>query len=63
MDTSINHSPYVEALLNRLRRHYVERTPLPARAGEEAKALSFALLRRLCEQVLAEGYGQEGEVG
>ncbi|HWQ12576.1 MAG TPA: hypothetical protein VNL77_07250 [Roseiflexaceae bacterium] len=63
MDTSINRSAYVESLLNRLRRHYVERTPLPARGDEEGEALTFALLRRLCEHVLNEGYGEEHEAG
>ena len=61
MDTSTDRSAYVEALLNRLRRHYVERRLLPARDGQDAEALTFELLRRLCQQVLAEGYGDSGE--
>jgi hypothetical protein len=60
MDTSINRSAYVELLLNRLRRQYVERTPLPGRQeDEQGEPLSFAMLRRLCELVLTEGYGRD----
>jgi hypothetical protein len=36
---------YVEAIMNRLRRHYAEQTPLPGRDGEGT--LSLALLQRL----------------
>lgn len=46
---------FVEAILNRLRRHYVEQTPLP---DSETETLTFETLRRLCEYVLAEGYGE-----
>ncbi|MEN9933818.1 MAG: hypothetical protein RLZZ387_397 [Chloroflexota bacterium] len=58
MDTSTDRIAYVERLLTRLRRQYVERAPLPVREGEEPASLSFDMLRRLCQQVLAEGYGE-----
>jgi hypothetical protein len=61
MDTSTDRSAYVESLLNRLRRQYVERTPLPARTGDETDALTFELLRRLCHHILSEGYGRREE--
>ena len=47
---------YVEAIMNRLRRHYAERTPLPGRDDEET--LSLALLQRLYRYVMSEGYGE-----
>jgi len=46
---------YVETLLNRLRRLYVERAPLPA---EDAEPLSFEMLQRLCHSITSEGYGE-----
>ncbi len=45
---------YVEALLNRLRRLYVERAQLPG----GGKTLSFELLQRLYSYVNTEGYGE-----
>jgi hypothetical protein len=45
---------YVEALLNRLRRLYVERVQLPG----DGKGFSFELLQRLCYYVTSEGYGE-----
>ena len=48
---------YVEAIMNRLRRHYAERTPLPGRDDEE-EVLSLALLQRLYRYVMSEGYGE-----
>ena len=47
---------YVEAIMNRLRRHYAEQTPLPGRDGEET--LSLALLQRLYRYIMSEGYGE-----
>ena len=47
---------FVEAIMNRLRRHYAEQTPLPGRDGEEARSL--ALLQRLYRSVMSEGYGE-----
>jgi len=50
---------YVEAIMNRLRRHYAERTPLPARdEDEDEQALSLHLLQRLYRHVMSEGYGE-----
>jgi hypothetical protein len=57
-DARVDHTAYVDALLNRLRRHYVERTPLPAHPEQEPEALTFDMLRRMCEHVLNEGYGE-----
>jgi len=45
---------YVEALLNRLRRLYVERVQLPG----DGKRFSFELLQRLCYSIASEGYGE-----
>jgi len=47
---------FVEAIMNRLRRHYAERTPLPDRGNQEP--LSLALLQRLYRYVMSEGYGE-----
>jgi len=47
---------YVEAILNRLRRHYAERTSLPG--DEETQTLSLAQLQRLYRYVMSEGYGE-----
>jgi hypothetical protein len=47
---------FVEAIMNRLRRHYAERTPLPDRDNQEP--LSLALLQRLYRYVMSEGYGE-----
>jgi hypothetical protein len=46
---------FVEAIINRLRRHYAERTPLPDR--DDGETLSLALLQRLYRYVVSEGYG------
>jgi hypothetical protein len=46
---------YIESLMNRLRRLYVERAPLP---GDEAEPLSFEMLQRLCHHITSEGYGE-----
>lgn len=46
---------YIEAIMNRLRKHYAERTPLPDRNGE---VLSLQLLQRLYRHVMNEGYGE-----
>ncbi len=47
---------FVEAIMNRLRRHYAERTPLPGDA--DMQTLSLAQLQRLYRYVLSEGYGE-----
>jgi hypothetical protein len=49
---------YVEAIMNRLRRHYAERTPLPGRDDEEGETLSLQMLQRLYRHVMSEGYGE-----
>jgi hypothetical protein len=46
---------YIETLLNRLRRMYVERAPMP---GDDGEALSFEMLQRLCRHITSEGYGE-----
>jgi hypothetical protein len=47
---------YIESIMNRLRRHYAERTPLPGREDDEA--LTLQLLQRLYRNVMSEGYGE-----
>jgi hypothetical protein len=47
---------YVEAIMNRLRRHYAEQTLLPG--CDDAETLSLALLQRLYRYVMSEGYGE-----
>ena len=47
---------FVEAILNRLRRHYAGRTPLPG--DEETQTLSLAQLQRIYRHVISEGYGE-----
>jgi hypothetical protein len=47
---------FVEAIINRLRRHYAERTPL--RDRDDGEALSLALLQRLYRYVMSERYGE-----
>ncbi len=47
---------FVEAVMNRLRQHYAERTPLPG--DEDEQTLSLAQLQRLYRYVLSEGYGE-----
>jgi hypothetical protein len=50
---------YVEAIMNRLRRHYAERTILPAgEEEEEGQTLSLQMLQRLYRHVMSEGYGE-----
>lgn len=46
---------YVEAIMNRLRRHYAERSPVP---GHEEETLSLQMLQRLYRYVMSEGYGE-----
>ena len=56
MDTETDkRRAYVEAIMNRLRRHYAERTPLP---GNDEEALSLQMLQRLYRHVMSEGYGE-----
>ena len=47
---------FLEAILNRLRRHYAEQTPLPG--NEDTQTLSLAQLQRLYCYVMSEGYGE-----
>jgi len=47
---------FVEAIMNRLRRHYAEQTPLPG--DDDAQTLSLAQLQRLYRHVVSEGYGE-----
>lgn len=47
---------FVEAIINRLRRHYAERTPLPG--NDDTQTLSLAQLQRLYRYVMSEGYGE-----
>ncbi len=47
---------FVEAIINRLRRHYAEQTPLPG--NEDTQTLSLAQLQRLYRCVVSEGYGE-----
>jgi len=48
---------YVEAIMNRLRRHYAERTVLPSHE-EDQETLSLQMLQRLYRHVMNEGYGE-----
>lgn len=47
---------YVESIMNRLRRQYAERSPLPDH--EDAEPLSLQMLQRLYRHVMSEGYGE-----
>jgi hypothetical protein len=47
---------FVEMIMNRLRRHYAELTPLPG--NEDPQTLSLAQLQRLYRCVVSEGYGE-----
>jgi hypothetical protein len=47
---------FVEAIMNRLRRHYAEQTPLPG--NQDTQRLSLAQLQRLYRCVMSEGYGE-----
>ena len=47
---------FLEAIMNRLRRHYAEQTPLPS--NEDTQTLSLAQLQRLYRYVMSEGYGE-----
>jgi hypothetical protein len=61
MDTETDaRRAYVEAIMNRLRRHYAERTTLPGREEEyeEGETLSLQMLQRLYRHVMSEGYGE-----
>jgi len=46
---------YIEAIMNRLRRQYAQRTPLP---DSEDEVLSLQMLQRLYRHVMSEGYGE-----
>lgn len=57
MNTEIDkRRSYVESIMNRLRRHYAERTPLPENENQEP--LSLQMLQRLYRHVMSEGYGE-----
>ena len=47
---------FVEAIMNSLRRHYTEQTPLPG--NDDTQTLSLAQLQRLYRYVMSEGYGE-----
>ena len=47
---------FIEAIMNRLRRHYAEQTPLPG--NDETQTLALAQLQRLYCCVLREGYAE-----
>jgi hypothetical protein len=49
---------YVEAIMNRLRRQYAERTLIPTKAEDEGETLSLQMLQRLYRHVMSEGYGE-----
>ena len=49
---------YVEAIMNRLRRQYAERAPIPTKAEDEGETLSLQMLQRLYRHVMSEGYGE-----
>ena len=49
---------YVEAIMNRLRRQYADRTLLPTTAEAEGVTLSLQMLQRLYRHVMSEGYGE-----
>lgn len=46
---------YVESIMNHLRQHYAERTPLP---NDENETLTLQMLQRLYRYVISEGYGE-----
>ena len=57
METQTNERrAFVEAIMNRLRRHYAEQTPLPG--NQDTQTLSLAQLQRLYRSVMSEGYGE-----
>ena len=47
---------FAEMIMNRLRRHYAELTPLPG--NKDTQTLSLAQLQRLYRYVISEGYGE-----
>jgi hypothetical protein len=47
---------FIEAIMNRLRQHYAERTSLPD--DTNTQTLSLAQLQRLYRCVVSEGYGE-----
>ena len=49
---------YVEAIMNRLRRQYADRTLIPTKAEDEGMTLSLQMLQRLYRHVMSEGYGE-----
>ena len=49
---------FVEAIIERLRQHYIDRTPVPGRNEDCEEGLSLAQLQRLYRHVVAEGYGE-----
>ena len=57
METQTNElRAFVETIMNRLRRHYAEQTPLPG--NQDTQTLSLAQLQRLYRSVMSEGYGE-----
>jgi hypothetical protein len=49
---------YVEAIMNRLRRQYADRTLVPTKDEEEGVTLSLQMLQRPYRHVMSEGYGE-----
>jgi hypothetical protein len=49
---------YVEAIMNRLRRQYADRTVMPTKVEDEGATLSLQMLQRLYRHVMSEGYGE-----
>ena len=47
---------YIESIMNRLRRQYAERSPLPGHNDDEP--MSLQMLQRLYRHVMSEGYGE-----
>ncbi len=46
---------FIDSVMERLRKHYADRTPLP---GNEEETLTLPMLQRLYRHVMSEGYGE-----
>jgi hypothetical protein len=53
------HRAYSDAIISRLRRRYVEQDAVPGPGPYAATPMTFQLLRKLCQHVVAEGYGEQ----
>jgi hypothetical protein len=49
---------YSDEIISRLRRLYIEQTIPPGPESDEARPMTFQMLRKLCQYVIAEGYGE-----